>query len=67
VFHRGVCQRTIESLLLRCGCAERELTVVRAGTWGSRKPGHRISGSVRSIGLSTPWCSIFSFAVSSRK
>src|SRR5438552_2196425 len=28
----------------------------RTGTWGSRSGHHRISGSVKSTGLATPWC-----------
>jgi hypothetical protein len=66
-FLRCVCQRAIESVHKHWSCASPRNPGWQVVTHGSRKTGHRINGSLRSIGLSMPWCSVFSLAVSSRK
>jgi hypothetical protein len=48
------CQRTRESVRHHCGCVTARNPGHGAVTGGSRKPGHKISGSLRSSGLFTP-------------
>jgi len=62
-----VCQRTGERLSAAAGYRMPRTSGRRSGTGGSRRGVHRIRGSVRSTGLSTPWCSVRRAAVSSRK
>jgi len=52
------CQRTMESVCNHCDYHLARNPGHPAFTCGSRKHDHRMSGSVKSIGLSTPWCSV---------
>jgi len=52
------CQRTVENVRHHCCFEAARNPGLRPVTWGSRRRGHRIRGSVKSTGLFTPWCSV---------
>jgi len=60
-------QRTMQSVRHRGGNGAPRNPGLLPGTYGSRQRAHKMSGSVKSTGLSTPWCSVRCTAFSSRK